>query len=231
MARWRIWAFTLGILFVSGCSRPVSNHSTKITIQAPVTLGKIDSLATMPANRKVCYGVNISGPGIKPEAVTVTCAQTGMTAKLDVGLLAGFVEPGQEVSLDVPSGSERRIELFAYLLAVGNMATPCPKFDKFLSPNMLTDIYKVGTAENILIQGAQQTVEMTADYPGDNSHLAASLNLPANCAASAPSSHGGFQVSSGMQEAAGTGIKLKARIGSVQGATTLSNANYKLYVK
>jgi hypothetical protein len=232
MARWRMLAFTSGVLFALGCSRPVSHDSTKITIQAPAAFGKVGAMASMPANRKVCYGVNVAGPGIDSDFATVRCAQGGIKTNLRTGIIAGFVEPGQEISISVQSGSNRKIELFAYLLATGD-AGPCPAFDKVLSPATLLNTYKVGSAENILIQGAQQAVEIVAVYPGDANTLAADLNIPATCSiAGAPNTgHGGFHVSSGMQQATGTGLKLKARIGSIQGAKTLSNGSYKLYVK
>lgn len=224
MARWWLLSFTLGTSFVLGCSRPVSHSSTKIVIQAPAPYGKAGAMAAMPSNRKVCYGVNIFGPGID-QAPATTCNPA-------MGIVAGFVESGKEISLSVPQGSSRTIELFAYLLS--GPSGDCPTVGKVLTPAMLLNTYKVASAEDITVQGASQTVEMTASYPGDANYLAATLNMPATCttAVSGPASgHANFHVSAGAQEATGTGLKLKARIGSVQGTKMLSNANYKLYVK
>ena len=228
MARWRTLVLTSGIFFALGCSRPVSTNSTKITIRAPSSLGKIGAMAAMPAG-PTCYAFNVSGPGISPKFATIGCGSTPIATGLDIGLFSAFVLPGAgDISLEVPQGSGRKIELFAYFPTSGQC-----DFDKdHLTKTMLANTYKVGSVENVVIQGTQQIVEITANYPGNANHLAANITFPATCStASAPSGHGGFHISTGMQEATGTGFKLKARIGSIQGAKTLSNANYKLYVK
>lgn len=227
MARWWILPFTLGTSFVLGCSRPVEHSSTTITIQAPAAYGKAGAMAAMPANRKVCYAVNVFGPGIDRSPAS--------TCNPQMGVVAGFVESGKEISLSVPQGSDRTIELFAYLLPSGS-TVDCPKVGKILTPAILLNTYKVGTAEKITIQGASQTVEMTASYPGDTNYLAATLNMPATCTTASSGSVSnpyGYHVSASMQESSATGLKLKARVGSVVPGKgpVLVGTGYKLYVK
>lgn len=223
MARCLKLIFTCGLLFALGCDRP-TGKSTKITIQAPAAHGKVGALAALPANRKACYGVNL----IEPEVTGTPATQCNPR----MGIVAGFKESGEQISVSVNKGSGRTLELYLFLEDTG-ANDPCPPMGQVLTPAQLLNTYLIGTVSNLTIEGTEQIVEITAVFPGVANYLAQTMAMPATCtvAANPIGPNPKFSVSSGMQMAVGTGVKLKARLGAAAPAQTLTGSGHKLIIK
>ncbi len=227
----RLWIGIVGALLVlAGCDRGAKKDSSSIVIQAPnagnpyTKTGGVGALAAMPTDRKVCYGVNVTAPDI---AVTAP-----NECSFRAGLLAGFVEPGATVELSVPKGSGRKVELYAFLQAVGENL-PCPVLGPTLPADKLVSTYLVGVAEGINLQGDQVSVSIHASFPGLSQNIAQTLTFPSSCTAgAAPSAaHRSYFVSAATGTATGTGLKLKYRAGGFPGHQVLSGSGIKLIVK
>lgn len=227
--RVRLFILILSLFAVTACNRAKPKTSSTISIRAPgdpAFLGKSDtqSLATIPAGRKVCYGVTVTGPGITTNPPS--------TCNPNTGLIAGFVEANGLLELNVPRGTGRQIDLYLYLMNSGDNG-PCPKMNAAFSANELLQTYRIGSALNISLVNDVETVAIAADFPGVSSNLAQQLSLPASCTAGAvlPPNRAGFHISTSMQTATGGGFKLLGRVGSAYDGNVLSNANYKLKIK
>lgn len=227
MARWRILVLTLGIALSFGCSRQAADNgnSSRILIQAPGGHGKVGALS-FPVNRKACYGINVTGNGIEGAA--------GTTCSPSTGVIAGFVEPGQQISAAVPQGSDRTLELYVYLLPE-NDSSSCPGMSPAFSATQLLNIYRVAKVEGLSLNKPEQVIELTAVFPGVNNHLAATFSMPATCTAAALPGNGSnpynFHVSTGMTMATGGTYKMQGRAHGSAPAQTASGGAYKLIKK
>lgn len=215
------------LTFVLGCSREVKKKTSSIVIQAPpagdplTKTGGVGALAAMPTDRKVCYGINVTGPGIIINAPN--------SCSIKSGLLVGFVEPGSTVSVNVPKGSSRKVELFAYLQAVGTNL-PCPLLGPALPADLLGSTYLVGVAEGIELSDQEVVVTITASFPGMAQNIAQTFAMPSTCASNS-TKISGASVASAAGVAIGTGMKLMYRVGAVPGRQTLTGTGMKLLVK
>lgn len=145
-----------------GCTRP-ENSVSKIKIQAPrlsELKSKVGALAALPTDKKICFGVNVTGNGI-PTTPGVTCK--------GLGNYGGFVNEGQVISLDVLKGNARNFDLLIYLADLG---TSCPN----LGPEMGSSAHLArliisgnATAE---ISAAESYVEIPLSFPGSDQNLA-----------------------------------------------------------
>lgn len=202
--------YVIGVLFsvaLLGCSRqPAANKNKSIlAIKAPQS--KVGSLAAMPAGRKACYGVSVSGPGIT--------FNPALSCSPSTGIVAGFVESGQNIEVsDVPQGAGRKIDLYLFLQLTGE-DNPCPQMGAYFSASQLPQVYHLGSVDNVTLDQEVQQVEITAVFPGETQNLAVQQTLPSSCLASTTPSAPipGFNISAGSGVATGTGLKLFGRIG------------------
>ncbi len=211
------------LILISGCTRKTNKPST-ISIRAPAESShKVGALSALPAGRKACYGVNITGPGI-PKTAATSCSP-------ETGVVAGFVNPGDLIEAQVERGSNREIKLFIFLQNLGEN-NPCPQMGASFAASQLSQIYLVGTTSNIEISQEVQTVNIEANFPGVAQNIAVTSSLPSTCVAANPQTSGrrGFRVATASQFATGTGIKMIGRVGH-DGANLLSGTNIKLKVK
>lgn len=209
---------------VSGCDRALKGDAGRLIIQAPQSLNKVGALAALPANRKVCYGVNVTGAGITPNAAS--CSPP-------TGVLAGWIEPGKEIIVSVPKGTGRKVELYIYLLPE-NQNLPCPLLGKTVPGNQIKDAFLVATANNITVSDQTDPVMMTLNFQGLTQHLGVEYSLPASCTAGSGgggSGPVGFGTSTAAGEVTGTGMKMYGRVGQPQDGKVLSGAGIKLYVR
>ncbi len=211
------------LTLISGCTRKKDGITSTISIRAPSASNKVGAMSTLPANRKACYGISITGPGI-PNVRASDCSP-------ETGVLGGFVNPGDLIQAEVPQGSNRHINLYVFLEKVGEN-NPCPAMGGVFAVSQLSQIYLVGSTSNLTLSGSEQTVDITANFPGVTQNIAVTSAMPATCVATTPSNGPkGFRVSSASHLATGTGIKMFAHVGRAERATTLTGTGIKLKVK
>lgn len=218
-----------GSLLSLGCQRESKKTSSSIIIQVPKAAnalnksGGVGALATMPADRKACYGIVLSGQGLANQ--TPTCAPPGATR-------AGFVEPGGVVEVTAPKGSGRTVELFAYLQNPGEN-NPCPGFSVNPSPTQVVATYKIGSVINVDMMADETHITIDASFPGLSNNYAMENSLPAFCSSGAAGPGGPAlgQISSAQMAVSGSGVKLVGRVGGAWSNQVLTGSGVTLKVK
>lgn len=216
-----IMAF-LCLAFFAACTRPGGQTTSRLVIQVPASLQKVGALS-IPANRKACWGANITGPGISGDGASTCSPGTGVTA--------GYAVSGETISAQVLKGSDRKIDLYLYLLAV-NDESNCPGMAAVFPPGHLTSIFLMGSATTDFVDDTTE-VEITATYPGDANHLAAALAMPTTCTGNSAvaGTPPPFQISPAQDKVANASYTLRARVGIGNTTGVLSNGTYKLKLK
>lgn len=156
----RIFAVILIAVALLGCTRPESK--SKISIQMPdraAFLQSIKSQEALPASKKACFGINVTGSGISASTPGITCG--------GVGLYSGFVGEGEVLQVsEVPNG-DKTFELLVYLV---DLAQPCPAFNLGSIQSERANLYSSGsTTANI---AGDTTITISLNFPGESSSLA-----------------------------------------------------------
>ncbi len=118
---------------------------------------------------KACFAVNVTGAGISETVPSATC-------ELAVGVFQGFVPPGGSITMEVPNGTARRLEVIAY--ARGNSSEPCPTGASVKGLNV-TRLAEVGLVESFDAVNPDVVVEVQLKVPSQN--LAERESLPQSC--------------------------------------------------
>ncbi|HAG90693.1 MAG TPA: hypothetical protein DCL41_02410 [Bdellovibrionales bacterium] len=219
------WALAFAVV-LSACSRPVEERGANLVITMPKSLGKVGSLA-LPANRKACFGVSVTGPGIEVPPADACSPQ--------MGRIGGFKALGESIELAVPKGLNRKIDLYVFLQAEG-VNQECPQIGARLSASQLLNTYLVASKSNVEILANDVSVSINYSFPGVDNHLAAQMSLPSTCTdtTTTPTSNANrFEVSVSTGKSANTGnsIVLKGRVGAFAPDKVLTGSNIKLYVR
>jgi hypothetical protein len=204
---------------VTACSRK-SGKSSSISIQLSERNNKVSSLDSYPTNRKACYGINITGPGITSSAAG-SCSPP-------VGIPGGFVAAGGSIEATVPYGSSRRFELYLFLQKEGEN-NPCPEMGTAFSKDQLLQTYLVGSTSGVTIDQPTLNLTITESFPGLTSNLAVTYSLPTSCT-KLPTlpAFPGFRTNAGHGVATGTGIQLIGSVGRPNSAQDLTGTGIKL---
>lgn len=127
----------------------------------------------LPANKKACFGVHVSGSGIAPSSYGGACGPA-------VGIVSGFVPENSELTIMVPKGSNRKFELLVYL---AETSASCPSIEAAISDSSSpTKTYSSGVVDNVDVNKDQQDLAITLNFPGESQSLAVSgYAQPASC--------------------------------------------------
>lgn len=121
--------------------------------------------------QKLCFAVNVKGPGIV-SAPAATC-------DVERGIVAGSVGPGGELSVEVELGLERSFELYAFLKQ-GSEA--CPRVAKSGWSWPIERIYFLGKADNVEVK-QNSVVEIPFTVPTPSQNIAIQKSWPSSCLA------------------------------------------------
>lgn len=218
-----IWLLLLGLSLL-GCTRSIDPEKTVINLRMPSELrlaAKADIMAALPSGRKLCYAVNVTGPGID---------NAGDQCGVSRGLMLGFVESGNSVAVEIKPGADRRIALYAYLMGHGETGT-CPAIPPSFKDLGVKNMFKVAESEAINISGDEMVVNLQATFPGMNQSFAHTMTLPESCIPIDPtevarksprSSSGGGVVQS-------ANLRLRSRIGTSASASRIESGQVRLH--
>lgn len=148
------------LLVSTGCTRASQDDvSSEIKVHMP-SRGQFEkSLQStpFPADKKICFGVNVSAPDI-PATAANSCAPA-------LGVAAGFVGAGETLSLSVTKGTNRKFELFAFLV---EPTEACPSLNAAMlaEPANLSKAYVVGVTAGVELSKAEEEVRIAVAYPG-----------------------------------------------------------------
>lgn len=117
-----------------------------------------------PTNRTRCYAVNVTAPDIS--STDQSCGPT-------VGVLQGFYASGtDQITLNAPAGSDRRLEVYMLLMPVGD-TSDCPTVGASFDPSQLNNMYRIGELDGVTIVdttasvGTGTTSSQSSDTSGD----------------------------------------------------------------
>ena len=179
----RMIFLTISLLFLVACSRN-SDGPSRIQVKIPKgknssqkSLGKGVSAQnlfdSLPANRLQCFAVNVTGTGLP--TVNRSCSPVE-------GVLSPFVKAGETITLDVDSGTNRRIEVFMFLAPEG--FTTCPEWDdtfRALNGINFKSTFSVGAVADIDTQPGDNPVDIVVNFPGLTQHFHAASGVDAVC--------------------------------------------------
>jgi hypothetical protein len=202
---------------ISGCNpAPAKSESSSIIIQLP-SHNKVGSLS-YPGGYTACYGVNITGAGIHLDESSCHPA---------FGITSLFAAEGTAMNLEVPYGSNYRLQLFAYLHAGGSCPT---SFAGAFTPNEISKVYYVGGVPNFNVNSPETNLSLIADFPGLANNIATQNSYAPACTGTAQNDRN-FFVGSGAGQVTNGTINMRARVGRAVDAPVLTNGNIKLQVK
>ncbi len=201
-----------------------------LTIAAPSTKPLNSKMGTLekqlPTDRKICYAVSVSGPGIEKSAANPCSPELSMTA--------GFVEPGKLIEVLVPKGDGRRIELYMFLQKVGEN-TSCPFMASPLPPVLLKQTYLLGKVEGVSLQKDSEEIEVPFSFSGLDQNIVQTLNLPQSCLPIQDPIAGEngkrFGIYTGAQKSSGGGYKLYGIVGKPTESKTASGGGFRIIAK
>ncbi len=230
MNSYRVLILAALLLVTASCSREAKNSESS-TLIFSIPKGDVNSKvgalgAALPANRKACYGVNITANDLP--AVNSACSP--MT-----GIVGGFIEEGGKLELNVPSGKARKIDLYIFLQPEG-ANSPCPGMSANLGGINAANTFFSGSTTKDLVSKFE-SVDIALDFPGEANNFVQQLGLPSTCIASStppvPNAVDdfGFKNNLGSGTAIGGGLRMKASVGFGPNAITATGGGYKLKVE
>lgn len=222
---------------LSACSKNEGTSSVSFRIPSVTELEargvpqskSVTALGIPDATRNwayACFLVNVTGP----EIASVSAAQ----CDISLGKFAGSVPPSTSVSdsklsLQVPKGSGRKFEIFAYFR--NSTSEACPSNISRLSQMNLDHTARIGSTTVDLAKD-EETVDIVIQVPGASDSVITQYSLPATCVAT-----GGAIAPSFLRATAGSlvqqttilnGYKATVRLGVPGAPVVVSPGGYKL---
>jgi len=133
--------------------------------------------SAIPSGSSVCYAVNVVASDI-PGILRHQCSP-------HLGVFAGFIAEAETLSVEVPFGKDREVQLYAFLPKPGS---PCigingkeggPKIDP-------QSVFLVGKLTNQIFDKAEITLPMPVNFPGTDHSIFADLRMGSSCLNTSP---------------------------------------------
>lgn len=170
--KFRSFSFQIGLvlgiaLLLGACSRPQQELSSQVTFRAPSlkNRAKNSAMAALPADKKACYGINVTGPGI---AITHD-GECG----LKLGIPGGFIAEGESMVVYVPKGESRT---FSVIMTLVGTNESCPSFDGGFVSSLANahKSYLAGSTSEVTLVNDEESVSIAVSFPGETQTIAAS---------------------------------------------------------
>jgi hypothetical protein len=214
------------VLFVFAqlsCAKTASEKSA-VTIQFPKPPSGSSSQklggGSTPSWAEACFIANISGDGIP--------AQKSNNCEIETAIFAGSVAAGGALTLEVPRGENRKLEVFAYFRANSN--DPCPTLTGGFGSLDRTQVARIGTNPNFSTNANEVTVPVTVSLPTAGVDLLTQYSLPATCVASANPKPGSPNLSVGGGRLTSAAFVVQGRLNSSQKEVQLSSSPFKVHL-
>lgn len=159
------------ILTLISCSRGENGQSRlEITLPPhPSINAKSTNLNAQASEAPYCYLVNIVGEGL---------TSTPSKCYPNAGVRSGFMPPLSTLTLDVPKGSQRRVELYGYIPKTNET---CASSGLDLQSVPLNRLFRLGLNENVEMNADEVVVRIEVVYPGITQHVGVQTRQPAEC--------------------------------------------------
>lgn len=215
----------LGVLCcmaLAGCGPifPSSEKST-VSIHFPqanqIVSSKTGAMSGFDWNR-VCFIVNVTASDLnKPSQAT---------CDVPIGIFRGSVAPGEGISLEVPKGNSRKLEIFTYMRA--SSTAECPRLvDGFESLDR-TKIVRVGEVSSFDTQVPEVTLEVSLSVPASGASIISQYQLPASCDKRPPPGGGASRIANGHIRQQGGSFKVEGSVSGRSNEVMLNGSNFKM---
>lgn len=217
----------LVIFSVFGCAPPTNSSRSKISIRLPgastgASSSKAESVSASSAYdfSLACYAVNVKGSDIPALKSAGTC-------DIPRGIFAGFVAAGGSLTLDVPRGSARSLEIFSFLR--DSSTAPCPTLHDFgsLARNKIA---RVGRVPSFDTQAAEVELEVTISAPAAGVSVVSQYSLPSSCVVTPPPSQGSAGITIGHTRASGGAFVIEGSISGQSNEAKLSGGQFQIHL-
>lgn len=162
------------------CQRQVEDTaSLKIKLPSAESFNKGVGAFSQINSSLVCYVVNVTGSGI---------SDSQSSCDIRRGVFAGSAAPGSELSVTVPTGSNRKVEIYGILR--NSSGDPCPNVQTGW-PVPLDKVYLLGQVTGIDVRPPTTTVDITVTLPDESQNILTQLSMPSTCSAVTASAKAG----------------------------------------
>jgi hypothetical protein len=214
------------IMCLGSCAAKKSSGagSSRVAIAFPtesqlnkVSTRSVSAFAQTYDFARACFAVSVTGTGIPVTASTATC-------DVPVGVFQGFVPPGGSVSMEIPNGTARRLEVIAY--ARISTSEPCPSGTSLQGLNVMR-LAQVGVIESFDAVVPDVVVEVQMKMPSQN--LAEQKSLPQSCRVNSLTPLlASTAITSGRAVQTGGAFKLVGAVSGLKNEIKLTGGNYTL---
>ena len=201
------------------CQRAVEDTaSLKIKLPAAESFSKGVGAFSQISSSLVCYVANVTGPGIQENL---------KSCDIKRGVFAGSAAPGSELSVTVPTGSNRKVEIFGILR--NSSSDPCPNVQTGWPVN-LDKVYFLGEATSVDVRPPTTTVDITVTLPDQSQNILTQFNMPSTCTSVAATAKAGRIFSLAHSQTSFTNsYKKMSRISfKIENQTRTSTGGYKM---
>lgn len=213
----RVSSAAASCAILAACSPKVESGS-RVVIKMPdasqLSAASSKVFASSYSWDRACFAVNVIAPDI-PGKRPNQCS-------VPVGINTGWAMQNGELSLDVPRGSQRNIEVFAHFR---NAATdPCPTPDKRLDQLDGSKIVRIGSA-TFDVNEPIVNVAVEVELPAAGVTAVSQYGLSTTCSTrTVASSPGDGRIAPGRAVVSGGGLKIDGVV-SASGSQVLTGTN------
>ena len=216
------------VLGLLACQKP-QNDSASVTVHIPNAAefkasGKLTSQSVTVNYDQLCFFVNAKGSGI--------ASTSKGSCDIDRGVMGGGVPPGSDITMDIPGGDNRTIEVYGYLRNSASDACPPLPVDGW-GAMPLTKIYFLGQTPAVTIAPPLTQVSVTIALPDSTQNLVVQNSWPVTCSGGAlpgATKHAG-RLQVGAAALSSTHYKLSARIADHNEGQILTSSHYRIQGK
>jgi hypothetical protein len=155
---------------------------------------------------RLCYAANVKGPGIPT---------TSKTCDIVRGIAAGLVAGGETISLVVPEGVNREVEIYGLLRDSAD--EPCPTLQDSTIPVNPRRVYRLGSKVGLTVKAPITETSIVIQLTTEDQNLIGAGILPSSCAPDSRLRITTGRFSSGKQNFQQTlnGYSVTSRVGSM----------------
>ena len=225
----KFYASAFAVVMLASCS-PKQSGSSSIKIVLPTSAALNSS---KPSNKafaqnvssmafdatKDCFAVNVTGPSI-PQ-VANSCAPA-------VGVFSGFQPGGSTVTLSVPMGSARKVEVFYFQRALATDS--CPTDLSSVTPDKIA---LLGAVSGIEMNQPEVSVSLHVTAPAATDNLITQNIVSNSCVAAVPTPGAGNQrlVVGSHKATSGGGYSIEGQVTATRTMNEISSpSGHKMFL-
>lgn len=210
--------------FVLGSCAKTTGEDSRITIRFPDGKSQASNTSEKVSAMNfdfslACYAVNVTAETI-PLAPPRTC-------EIPIGVFAGFIPAGGQISLMIPNGYKRKLEVFAYQRS--SLSESCAALSGGFGSVNKSKVARVG--EVLSFDTVQPSVELVVSVspPPSGVNILTQYSLSNACAlAGSPSGEGTARVTLGGGTLTSSSFKIVGSVSAQTNEQVLTSSSFKI---